>query len=151
MEEWRKIEGYESYEISSLGRVRGKDKILKNQLAGAGYYMVSLYNKGKRSHTIHRLLGEAFIPNPLNLSDIDHINRIRTDNRLENLRWVSRSDNLINKTYTPSNTTERCIYKDGNLFYVRIKRSGQFVYRASFKTLEEAVAARDTFLAQEII
>ena len=46
----------------------------------------------------HRILATQFIPNPDNLSEVDHINRIRTDNRIENLRWVNNSENQKNKT-----------------------------------------------------
>ena len=71
-------------------------------------------NKGYRSYTIdgkwvsaHRYIAETFIPNPLGLEQIDHINRVRHDNRVENLRWVSRSQNCENRVF--GGTTQQAI------------------------------------------
>lgn len=148
MEEWRDVIGYEGlYKVSSLGNVRRGDKILKPSLLNTGYYSIQLRKEGtKTCYTVHRLMGHAFLSNPNNVSDIDHINRVRTDNTLSNLRWATRSENLVNKSYTPSSTGQRCIYKDGLLHYVRIRRNNTLVFRQSFKTLEEAIRARDAFL-----
>jgi len=54
---------------------------------------------------IHRLVAKHFIPNPRNLNEVDHINRNRTDNRIENLRWVTHSENLQNKGSYKNNTS----------------------------------------------
>lgn len=113
MEEWRNIKGYEGlYEVSNQGRIRSlvrkvtykdgrvyfyKSKVLKPSKDRYGYYFVNLCKEGKRTpKSIHRLIAEAFIPNPENKRDIDHINTIRTDNRIENLRWATRSENCLN-------------------------------------------------------
>lgn len=61
-----------------------------------GYYVLNI--KGKNVN-VHRLVAEAFIPNPNNLPVVDHINRIRTDNRVENLRWVGLSENALNRSF----------------------------------------------------
>ena len=60
-----------------------------------GYNIIWLNGK---KYLYHRVIAEQFIPNPNNLKEVDHINRIRDDNRIENLRWVSRSENCKNKT-----------------------------------------------------
>jgi len=98
MKEWRKIEGYDNYSISNLGRVRNNNnnnnnKLLKSHIKD-GYFAVILsrYNKQKR-HFIHRLIGTAFITNPNNLPFINHKNQKRNDNRIENLEWVTNIEN----------------------------------------------------------
>ena len=68
-------------------------KTFKNKY---GYIQVSLCKNGKqKSFKVHRLLATAFIPNPENKSCVDHINGIRDDNRLENLRWVTHRENML--------------------------------------------------------
>lgn len=102
---WKPIKDYEGlYEISSLGRVKslnynrtGKKKILKNMKNSNGYLVVSLTKFGKqKNYLIHRLVAEAFIPNPEGKPHIDHINTIKNDNSIENLRWVTNKENNNN-------------------------------------------------------
>lgn len=104
MEQWKMIKGYTNYMVSNLGNVKslnynhtGKEKILKYKIDKYGYYLVCLYKKGvKKFHTIHRLVAEAFIPNPDNKPCIDHINTDKTENRIDNLRWVTSKENNNN-------------------------------------------------------
>ena len=94
--EWKQIEGYENYEVSNEGQVRNKKtgRILKPQKDKDGYSRVSLSKNSKvKSFKIHRLVAIAFIPNPNGYDTVDHINYDKTDNRVENLRWMSRSNN----------------------------------------------------------
>ena len=96
------IIGYEGlYKVNRLGEILGvkRNKILKNCLdKKTGYYKIVIWkNANAKCFKIHRLIAIHFIPNPNNLKFIDHINRVRTDNRIENLRWVSRQENNINK------------------------------------------------------
>lgn len=84
------------YEVSNLGRIRNSKtknfiKAFKNN---DGYLKVSI-NK-KRSFFVHRLVATMFIPNDGNLLEVDHINCIRDDNRIENLRWCDRKENMDN-------------------------------------------------------
>lgn len=110
MEEWRCVKDFPHYLVSSLGRVKSlprdskgvakyriAEKILKTIINNHGYKWVNLYNGTKRkSCYVHRLVAEAFIPNPENKPNIDHINTDTIDNRVENLRWVTQKENLHN-------------------------------------------------------
>ena len=74
-----------------------KGKPRKTYLISTGYLMTDLYKNGQRKHyLIHRLVAEAFVPNPKNLPCIGHINTIKTDNRVENLRWCTYKENANN-------------------------------------------------------
>lgn len=105
IEIWRDIDGYEGlYQVSNTGKVRslnykrtGHYKILKTTKNHKGYLSVGLYrNNKKESVLVHRLVCKTFIPNPENKPHIDHINTIRDDNRIENLRWVTPKENSSN-------------------------------------------------------
>lgn len=96
-EVWKSIDKYPDYLISNLGCIRKGDIIL-NEYENRGYRNVSIKDKdGKqKSVGVHRLVGEAFIPNPENKPQIDHINTVRNDNRVENLRWATPLENMTN-------------------------------------------------------
>jgi hypothetical protein len=143
MEEWRPIIDYPEYEVSNGGSVRRGGRVLKPG-QGKGYLYVALCRNGVQcSKTIHRLVASAFIPNPENKCDVDHINRVRTDNRIENLRWATRSENMIN---VPTRAEHRHIHINQNLYQVDIVRNYKHVFNKSYKTLAEAITSRDAFL-----
>ena len=101
MEIWRNIKGINSaYFVSNMGHFKsvrnGKERILKQFLNHKGYYLVNWYdNDGKKHGTgIHTLVAKAFIPNPDNLPEVDHIDNDKSNNCVENLQWLSTRDNI---------------------------------------------------------
>ena len=106
------MKGYEGlYKVSNLGRVKRTktNRILKNRLSTQGYIMVTLCKKSKPFNaSVHRLIAEVFIENPLNKEQINHINGIKHDNRIENLEWVTSSENMVHAYETGLKTRESC-------------------------------------------
>lgn len=106
-EVWKDIEGYEGrYQVSNLGRVKSlkrkvpngensfriiKEKILKTSKKSNEYIKVNLSGK---SYRVHRLVATAFIENPNNYDEINHINGDKRDNRVKNLEWCTREYNM---------------------------------------------------------
>lgn len=84
--------------VSSYGRIKGfSGKLIKLQKTSKGYLAFKYWNGKYISHKlVHRLVAEAFIPNPENKPEIDHIDTVRTNNHVSNLRWVTRSENFRN-------------------------------------------------------
>lgn len=151
MEEvWKDIEGYEGlYQVSNMGRVKSvaryapnnggvffkEEKILKQVKNKKGYCTVSLSKRSKKqSVTVHRLVAKAFVSNPNSSLTVNHINEIKTDNRAENLEWMSISENvkygngIKRSSISRTNNPKRCkpviqYSKDGNFIkeYMSIK------------------------------
>lgn len=137
-EVWKSINGYEGlYEVSNLGRVRSVDRIVDGRNGvvsgkilsfsdnGTGYKQVCLCKKNiKSTRYVHRLVAEAFIPNPQKLTDVNHKNEHRYDNVVSNLEWCTKE---YNQNYNNCPLKRRlalisirgkgvCSYdKDGNL------------------------------------
>lgn len=109
---WKEINGYEGYfEVSNLGNFRSKDrfvgskynkprlyhgKTLKQEFISEGYTRIVLMkNSIRKRYMCHKLVAQAFIPNPDNKPYINHKNGIRWDNRASNLEWVTQSENEL--------------------------------------------------------
>lgn len=108
---WKSIKGFEGfYEVSNTGEVKALERLVENngspqhkhekilKQGGTGRYkMVSLCKDGKvYPRTVHRLVAEAFIPNPDNKPNVDHIDTNPLNNNVDNLRWVTQSENGLN-------------------------------------------------------
>ena len=96
-EEWKDIQGYEGlYQVSNKGRVKStrNNIILKPMISDKGYYHVDLYNKDNRkSCKVHRLVAQAFIPNPNNYPVINHKDENTINNQVSNLEWCTAQYN----------------------------------------------------------
>lgn len=146
MEEvWRSVKGYEGYyEVSNMGRVKSlprksngvgrqyrslSERILKPSEDKKGYLMVWLY-KGKQRKTmkVHRLVAAAFIPNPLDKPQIDHINGIKDDNLSSNLRWCTGRENFHNPiTYKKNAESKRGVKNHKAVGVLQYTIDGRFV------------------------
>ena len=110
---WKDVPGWEGlYQVSNLGRVKAlpksyticnssvvttQERFLKLRYMPDGYVRIELNNNGiAKEYPVHRLVALAFIDNPENKPHVDHINTIRDDNRVENLRWVTVKENAAN-------------------------------------------------------
>lgn len=146
MEEWRPINFYINYQISSLGNVRNKYGITLNPaINNSGYLYVCLCDKGKiKLKLIHRLVAEAFIDNTESKLEVDHKDRNKLNNNIQTLRWVTRKENLDNRVFKQKfHFKEKYIsMKNGGLYVFQIRNK---VYKC-FKTLDDAIKSRDEFL-----
>lgn len=104
---WKDIEEYEGlYQVSNLGRVKrlkGKyvsaERMVNPSRHTDGYLQFNLCKNGKRkNHKIHRLVAQAFIPNPENKPEVNHIDEDKTNNNINNLEWSTRKENVNHGT-----------------------------------------------------
>lgn len=144
------IPNYPTYSITREGYVRDlRTGNLHNGHSFYGYRKVTLTNpQGTTTKLIHRIVAEVFIPNPNNLPEVDHINRICDDNRVENLRWADDYIQAQNKGNQKNNTTGyKNIMREDNMFRVVIKRNGKNVARKRFHNLDDAIKYRDEIIS----
>jgi len=164
------IPNFDGYFINKNGDVLSKRRykegriLMKSSLNSDGYYYLCMYynNNERKPMKVHRLLALTFIPNPDNLPCVDHIDKCRTNNKLENLRWASRALNSQNATRRKDNKighknicldVDKRTDKDYIYYRFDITRNGKR-HKKRFKTLEEAISYRDEYitnLGEEII
>ena len=113
VETFVKIDGFEKYEVSNLGRVRNakSGRILKPHLIQSGYLKHSLYGYDKRENLLlHRILATAFIDNPEGKPCVNHIDENKLNNDLSNLEWCTVRENLVHGTRM-KRIAEKCFKK----------------------------------------
>lgn len=140
------IDGFENlYEVNTIGQIRRIDyqRILKPTLNSYGYQTVHLSSRKKRKRIgISILVAKAFIPNPENKPEVDHIDTIRTNNNISNLRWVTRQENMDNPL-----TLKNLEVNKGNKYFdkgyrkdILILRESGMSYKSIAKTLNCSIS-----------
>ena len=149
IEHFLNISGYDNYQVSNFGRVRNSTtgRILKPSVDGAGYLHVILYKDGKRkTHRIHILVANEFIEKPDGKTCVDHIDKNKLNNIVENLRWVTRSENDRNRSMMANNTSGFkgvCFHKHKKKYQANIRYEGKNLHLGYFDTAEQAGRAYD--------
>lgn len=154
-EEWRDIVGYEgAYQVSNLGRVKSLTRIasdgrrLPGRLltpTGSRYKSVALHRSNKISNKlVHRMVAEAFIPNPDNLPEVNHKDSNTANNHVENLEWVSASTNhqhsVSNRKKHSYRVKVKCL-ETGEIFH-SISAAGRSVDADATQIIESIEAGR---------
>ena len=143
----------DTYDVSDDGQVRNNKtgRILKPILSNKEnkFHVNLCHNGNKKTIDIHRLVALRFLPKIDIDLEVDHIDRNHHNNNASNLRWVSRSCNLRNKLATHISIVKYGKNKDLIGFQVKFEANNQIIYRKFFKTMEEAINARNAFKASE--
>jgi hypothetical protein len=155
MEQWKTISDFPDYAVSNYGQVKRltpykttyPGKILTPNIC-RGYEVVCLGENTLR-RSVHRLVAEAFIPNPENLPQVNHKDLNKRNNADSNLEWVTAKQNrahadslgVHNKPYKAA----KHIYPTGKTWIVRMQGKNYGTY----KTIEQASIVRDTLLAEK--
>ena len=156
-EEWRQIARYPGYSISSFGRARNdKTGRILRQYDRDGYKTICPRDRTgdvtvQGNATIHRLVALAFVPNPENKPQVDHIDGCKTNNVVHNLRWCTNAENSYNKGLNSRNTSGYPgVYWNtaSQKWMAYLRHDGKMSYLGIFDTPEEASRVRNAVASQ---
>lgn len=127
---WKDVVGHEGlYQVSNLGRVKSlprngtilTEKIIKPHLLKSGYLQVELSKNNKmHGYRVHRLVAESFVLNPEQKECVNHIDGDKTNNKVENLEWVTRSENQLHAIYAiKTQKTRPVVQRDKNGRFIK--------------------------------
>ena len=148
MEHYKIIAGFETYSVSDHGNVKNNKtaRIMKTRFHPEGYIIVDMrLNKQRYSKRVHILVANAFIANPDEKACVDHIDNIKSNNNINNLRWATNSENQHNKSMSKNNTSgvKGVVWdKDRNKWRAQITIDGIYIYLGSFTNLDDAKQVR---------
>jgi len=144
--EWKQIEDYPDYFVSNIGLVRNKRGKILSPRQRNGYLSYGLYlDKKMKQFNVHRLVALAFIPNPNNKLEVDHINRDKQDNRVENLRFATRSENNSNRRKKEGGSS---IFKGVRFNQGHWTATVKRIHLGFYKTEREAGQAYNTYILE---
>lgn len=173
-EKWEIIEEYPNYMISTLGNVKSikTNKILKQYINKKGYVHIGLSIKGKLHNCqVHRLVAKTFIDNPLNKPCVNHIDFNPSNNNVDNLEWVTHSENClwssknislshkgkaktiqhkkaIRKSMLSLENSKNYIYKTKTGYMFRFRPSKNEDINKTFKTIEQAIEYKNNYFKE---